>query len=235
MADQSSPKHPSDHSLSDSATSAPRTSAKTGSIRGVHDRPPPRARFAVRLELGLAAFAPVLGILAFRARSTIWLAAVLVVIAAIGLVFLLYIARTVAKGNSEPFTFTRIDDLGQEALGHVGAYLVPIVIDVGDSLEELLLGTIVLGLIIHIHIATGRVLVNPVLYLVGYQIYQATSAGSAYYLIARSDVSTLPDHQACIQITKDILVEKRTESIEELTCRQWMISYQRLMPVYQAN
>ncbi len=60
----------------------------------------------------------------------------------------------------------------------------------------------------HIHIATGRVLVNPLLYLLGRRVYNATVGGDAFYLVARSDVSRWVSGEPCVQIGTSVLVEK---------------------------
>ena len=135
------------------------------------ERPPRRARLRVRLELGLAAFCPAFVLLAVRTRhnSLAWL---FVVPAAAGLLVLVYGMVVVATGNAERFTFGPIDDLGGEILGHVGAYLLPLIVGPGSSTEDILTTAIIMALILHIHVATGRVLVNPLLYLLGRRVLQ---------------------------------------------------------------
>lgn len=151
-------------------------------------RPPRRASFGVRLELGLAAFAPALGLLAFRSRHTGW-TWLFASFAFTGFIILTAGAVRIAKGNPEPLEFDDIGDLSSEVLGHIGAYLLPVFIDTSTSTEKIVTSAIVVALIIHIHIATGRVFVHPLLYLLGYRIYSATSGGASFYLVARSDVS----------------------------------------------
>ena len=181
--------------------------ATASSIASVHDRPPPRPPLLVRLELGLAAFAPAIVLLSIRTRSVVWLAVALGAIAIVSLLLLAMIILIVSKGNREPFEFTRIEDLGREVMGHVGAYLVPLLVGPTDSIGEMAIGTITLGLIVHLHIATGRVLVNPLLYLLGFHLYRAWSGHRVYYLLARSDVSEWNTSKSCVQVTDGIVVE----------------------------
>ena len=173
-------------------------------------RPPRRGSFLVRLELGLAAFAPALGLLAFRSRGSFW-ALLFLIPAAAGVVVLVWGVITVRRGNGEPFTFDDIEDLSGEILGHIGAYLLPVFIDTSNSTEEIVVGAIVLALIVQIHVATGRVLVNPLLYLFGYRVYNAETGGAAFYLVAKSDVSAWNASRRCIQIGSSLLVECRRQ------------------------
>ena len=173
-------------------------------------RPPRRSSLGVRLELGLAAFAPAFGLLAFRARESAWFW-VFLVPAAFGVIVLVWGGGSVRRGNAEPFAFDDIEDLSGEILGHIGAYLLPIFIDTSRSTEEIAIGAIVLALIVQIHVATGRVLVNPLLYLLGYRIYNAKTGGAAFYLVAKSDVSAWTAPRCCIQIGSSLLVERHRQ------------------------
>ena len=166
-------------------------------------------RYALRLELGLAAFAPAIALLAIRTRSEVWLAATLGAIAAVSLLVMAATIMMVLKGSQEPFEFTRIEDLGREVMGHVGAYLIPLLIGSPDSPEEISIGVITLAVIIHLHIATGRVLINPVLYFLGLHLYRAWSGSQVYYLVARSDVAKWTASKLCVQVTAGIVVESR--------------------------
>jgi hypothetical protein len=171
------------------------------------DRPPRLANLRVRFELGLAAFAPAFILLAVRTRhnALVWL---FVVPAAAGLVVLAYGTFVVAKGNAERFTFGPIDDLGGEILGHIGAYLLPLLVGPASSSEDILTTAVIMAVIVHIHVATGRVLCNPLLYLLGRRVYSATVGGDAFYLVATSDVSRWVSAQPCVQIGTSVLVEK---------------------------
>ncbi len=162
----------------------------------------------MRLELGLAAFTPAFVLLAVRTRdsSLVWL---FVAPAAAGLLVFVYGTVVVARGNPERFTFGPIDDLGGEIIGHIGAYLLPLVVSPSSSNEDVLTTAIVMALIVHIHVATGRVLVNPLLYLIGRRVYSATVGGDAFYLVASSDVSRWVTGEPCVQIGTSVLVEKR--------------------------
>ena len=141
----------------------------------MHSRPPRRSGFGVRLELGRAAFEPALGLLAFRSSDSGW-ARMFLVPAAVRVIVLVAGVIIVQRGNPEPLVFEDIEDLSGGVLGHIGAYLLPVFIDASSSTERVLISAIVVALIIHIHVATGRVFVNPLLYLLGYRTYSAKSA-----------------------------------------------------------
>ena len=175
-------------------------------------RPPRRSSFGVRLELGLAAFAPALLLLAFRSRETDWVW-LFVIPAALGILVLAVALLIVRRGNPDPFDFGDIEDLGGEVLGHIGAYLLPALINTSKSTEEIVISAIVITLIVHIHVATGRVSVNPLLYLLGWRIYSAESGGVFCYLIARSDVSTWASPRRCVRIGSSVLVERHKKGI----------------------
>ena len=170
-------------------------------------RPPRRGSLRVRLELGLAAFAPALGLLAFRSRGSDWVWLFLVA-AAIGVIVLVRGVIIVRRGNAEPLDLDDIEDLSGEILGHIGAYLLPVLIDTSQSPEEIVISAIVVALIIHIHVATGRVFVNPLLYLLSYRIYSAKTGGTTFYLVAKSDVSAWAAPRRCIRIGSSVLVER---------------------------
>ena len=170
-------------------------------------RPPRLGSLRVRFELGLAAFAPALGLLAFRTRDSRW-ALLLLAAALAGVLVIVVGAGIVKRGNAESFEFGDIEDLGGEILGHIGAYLVPAFISTTATTEEIVISALILAMIIQIHVATGRVFVNPLLYLIGYRVYSAKTSGAAFYLIARSDVSDWSGPQRCVQIGSSVLVER---------------------------
>ena len=170
-------------------------------------RPPRRSSFGVRLELGLAAFAPALGLMVFRSRGSGWVW-LFPFPAIVGIVVLVVGVLIVRRGNPEPLAFDDIEDLSGEVLGHIGAYLLPVLIDASQSTEGIVISAIVMAVIIHIHVATGRIFVNPLLYLFGYRIYSAETGGTAFYLVARSDVAGWRDPRRCVRIGSSVLVER---------------------------
>ncbi len=173
----------------------------------VADRPPRRGSLRIRLELGLAAFAPAFGLLSFRSRESRW-AWVFVAVAGAGVVIIAAGALIVRRGNAESFEFGDVEDLGEEILGHIGAYLVPAFVATSGSTEEIVTAAVILALIVQIHVATGRVFVNPLLYLVGYHVYAAQVDGVSYYLVARTDVAGWASPRRCVQLGSSVLVER---------------------------
>lgn len=163
------------------------------------------------MELGLFAFAPALALLAFRTRHESWWWVGFALPAILGCMVGVVGLFVLRRANPEPVTFADITDVGDEILGHVGSYLLPVVVDFSESSEEILVAGVVLGLIVLIHIATGRVHVNPLLYLFGGRTYRATTDGGAtFYLIARSDPAEWSGTQHCAQLGSSVLVERRS-------------------------
>jgi hypothetical protein len=180
----------------------------------VPDRPPRRGSLAVRLELGLAAFAPALGLVAFRTWGS-GLAWLFAVPSAAGVAVLVWGAVLVANGNPEPFVFGTIEDQSGEILGHIAAYLLPVLVNTTSSTEDVAIVAVTMGLILLIHVATGRVHVNPLLYLLGRRVYEATADGIGFFLVARSDVSGWTTAQPCVQVGANLLVESRPKASRE--------------------
>ena len=154
-----------------------------------------------------------MALLAYKARDdTAWF--VVFALPALAGFMVGFVAVTlIARGNPEPFTLEDIRDLGSDVVGYVGSYLLAAVVDVGESFEQNLVVAISLGLIIQIHIATGKVFVNPLLYLVGYRVYEATTdTGVTYYLLARTEVSDWSGPRPLVQLGASLLVERPTDS-----------------------
>lgn len=177
---------------------------------GAVTRPPRLGSRQVRTELALLAFMPAFALLAIRSRET-WVWVALVVPMAVGLIVAVGLVIVVRRANPEPFVFTTVEDAGDEVLGHVGSYLLPVIVDPSEGTGEMVIAAVVLALIVFIHIVTGRVHVNPLVYLVGYRIYTATSDDVAYYMLARSDPADWSATQAvtCAQVGASVLVERR--------------------------
>lgn len=176
-------------------------------------RPPRLGSRSVRLELGLMAFSPAMVLLAIRARSDVVWVVIFGAPALLGVLVAVVAARLVRRGNAEPYSFETIEDASDEVIGHVGSYLLPAVVDVSQSTEQAVIAALVLALILQIHIATGRVHVNPLLYVIGCRTYRATSStGVAYYLIARTDVSGWDGTRRLVPLGASLVVERRQEA-----------------------
>lgn len=159
------------------------------------------------------AFSPAMALLAFRARGEILWVLIFGVPALLGVLVAVVGARVIRRSNPELFDLESIEDASDEVIGHVGSYLLPVVVDVSQSTEQAVIAAVALALIIQIHIATGRVHVNPLLYLLGYRTCRATTANSvAYYLIARTDVSGWDRPHRLVPLGDSILVERRRDA-----------------------
>lgn len=179
----------------------------TGPTPAPLQRPPRRGPLPVRAELGLAAFAPALALVGVRSWGQWWAWAFLGA-ATLGLVVLVVGATLVATGEEEDFELIEIRDVTDQVLGHVGSYLVPVLIDTSASGTNAVLGAVTLALVIHLHVATGRVHLNPLLYLLGYRVYDARTGTHAYYLLARSEVAGWDRTHACVDLASSVLVER---------------------------
>lgn len=170
-------------------------------------RPPRLGSLRVRAELTLAAFAPVFALIALRSWGE-WWAWVFAGVAALGLVVLVCGAVLIATEGTEEYELTEIDDASEEITGYIAAYIVPVVIDTSASALNATIAGAALALIVIVHVSTGRVHVNPLLYVLGYRVYRARTDKAAYVLIARSDVADWMGGRQLVGFTAGVLVEK---------------------------
>lgn len=178
-------------------------------------RPPRLGSRAARVELGLFAFAPALGLLAFRARHESWWWLSFAAPALLGWVVAIGAALIVRRANPEPVAFADITDVSDEVLGHIGTYLLAVVVDSSKGTEEVVIAGVIMGLTVLIHVATGRVHVNPLLYLLGYRTYRAASStGATYYLVARSDPADWAETRLCAPVGSSVLVESGSKATQ---------------------
>lgn len=162
------------------------------------------------MELGLAAFAPALALLAARCWSEPWIAIPAVVLACSGVLATIGALVVLRHINEEPFEFEEIEDAGPEVVGHVTSYVIPVVVDSTQSAGQMAIATFAMGLIVLVHIASGRVLVSPLLYLAGRRAYVAsTASGVSYFIVARSDPALWTGPIRCRPLGSAILVEGR--------------------------
>ncbi|PYF98332.1 hypothetical protein SAMN05216184_11276 [Georgenia satyanarayanai] len=174
--------------------------------------PPRLGPLRLRAELTFAAFTPAFALLAVRTYGTWWLWP-FVVLAAVGVVLLAVLTLHVRSGNAEPFHFDDVEDRGEDVLGHIGAYLLPVVLDPSAGSREVVITVSALGLIVLIHIATGRVHVNPLVYLAGRRIHTGLRNGSAYYVISRTDPATWAQTRPrFVSVAPSLLVEKKEKA-----------------------
>jgi hypothetical protein len=172
--------------------------------------PPRLGRLRERVELTFAAFVPAFALLAARTFGTWWFW-LFTALAAAGLVFLAVLAVLVRHGNPEPFAVDAVEDKGDDVLGHVGAYLLPVVLDPAAGTRQVVISALVLGLIVQIHVATGRVHVNPLLYLGGRRVHTGVSGGQTYYVVSRTDPATWAQRRPrLVSVGASLLVEKGT-------------------------
>ncbi|GAA2007287.1 YpmS family protein [Microbacterium ulmi] len=171
-------------------------------------RPPRRGPLLVRIELGLAAFAPAFALIGLRSWGQWWSWAFFA-LAAVGILVLVVGALYVARGNPDPIALDEIQDASDQVVGYIAAYIVPVVIDTSTSTLNAVIATVALFVVFLIHVATGRVHINPLLYLLGYRVYTAkTKEGTSFFLVARTDVADWTDEHPLVDLASSVLVER---------------------------
>ena len=174
-------------------------------------RPPRRGRLASRVELHLAASAPLFAMLAWRLYDRFWWFAFFLLLAVAGagvVVLVLGVARIRRQGD--PFRFAEVVDLGDQVAGYVLSYLLPFLLPADPATGEVWLTVGVLAVIGVVLVQSNHVHLNPLLYLFGYRVYGATAEdGQGYYLVARSDLSRHEGPLVCVEIASSLLVEQR--------------------------
>lgn len=173
-------------------------------------RPPQLGSRAARVELVLAAFAPAFVLMTFRARDH-WIWVGFAGVALLGLVCAAAVVIVSRRSHADVYSFKVIQDAGGDLVGHVGSYLLAVVVDVSGPISEIVIAGAALALIVQIHVAMGRVAVNPLLSLFGFRVYASTSSTDrSYWLIARSDVALWgTENHELGSIGSSILIEKR--------------------------
>lgn len=175
---------------------------------GTPTRPPRRGRLISRVELHIAQWAPLFALLGWRFRGSVW-SWFFLVLAAVGLLLMALSLLGARMQEPDPFKFDVIEDLGDQVTGHVVGYLLPFVIGPHPTYTEAALVAAVLGVLSVIQIQSNRVHLNPLLYLIGYRIYSASSKGNSYYLLARSDLTNHTEALLAAEIPGGILIERR--------------------------
>lgn len=150
---------------------------------------------------------PAFALLAVRGIEASWWWLGFAALAGIGLLAGAAFVVGTHSANPEPFEFGDIEDAGPEVVGHIGSYLIPALVDVSASTTQAVVAAVGMLLIFQIHVTTGRVLVNPVMYLFGFRTYTASVNGNSYYLLATTDPATWVGVRSCRSIGNSILVE----------------------------
>lgn len=189
------------------ANLASRVDAST-QVRGpMSVRPIRRGPLQVRIELAVAAFTPVFLLIALRSGGA-WWAWVFFVLTAAGVLVLVVGAVLVLTGGTEEFDLVEIHDASDQVVGYIAAYIVPVVIDPSASPLNAVISAAALLLAFIIHVATGTVHINPLLYLLGYRIYVASTATASYALIAHSEVADWEGDCSLVDLSSGVLVER---------------------------
>jgi hypothetical protein len=170
-------------------------------------RPPRRGPLQARTELALAAFAPAFVLIALRSGD-MWWSWVFYALTGAGVLVLVVGGVLVATANTDQFELTEIDDASDQIIGYIAAYIVPVLIDPSSSLLNAVIAAAALALVFVIHVATGRVHVNPLLYLIGYRVYNAKTENASFALIAHSEVADWKGERGLVDLSSSILVEK---------------------------
>jgi hypothetical protein len=112
--------------------------------------------------------------------------------------------------RKQPFnaTFTTVVDQGSATSAYLVTYLLPLIGD-DPSDREIVAHVIFLFVLVVVTFQANLELINPLLYLFGWQIFRVTtSAGTLRYLVARD--APVPNAPLRVtRLTTDILVQRR--------------------------
>ncbi len=157
--------------------------------------------------LFLSSYAPLFGLLAIRFEEQ-WLWVSCVVLAALGVASLWLLLRLDARQSPGPHLLTSVKEAGGEAAAYLAAYLLPFLTVPMPTVRDVLayVGFLLVAAAIYIRSAMAQV--NPLLYLLGYQVLSVTDDhGLNAYMITRHS----PSAGDCVLATRfrdDVLVNR---------------------------
>jgi hypothetical protein len=145
-----------------------------------------------RLSLVVSSYAPLFVLLAVRFRDPrLWISCLAA--ALVGLIALWYLLHRDRRASAPSFMLASVQSAGAEAVGYLGAYLLPFLTVSSPGVRDLIAyaGFFVIAVVVHLR--TAIVPVNPLLYLVGWSVYSVESTpqgGQAFkgFLVARGRV-----------------------------------------------
>ncbi|WP_263819470.1 hypothetical protein [Salinibacter sp.] len=168
-------------------------------------------RLSTRILLFLSSYAPLFGILAFKAHpDSMWLVyglAAVAIVSPIGL--LLYVTQWLPSKAEITITAKEVTPMDGEAVSYFVFYLFPF-LDVSlNSFTKAAPMVILLIVMLIIYVNSNMMYVNPMLNLFGFHFFEVENEnGKVYGLIAR-DHYIRPDTSFLIHPTKNYVALKK--------------------------
>ena len=168
-------------------------------------------RLSTRILLFLSSYAPLFGILAFKAYpDSMWLVYGLTAVAIISpVVLLLYVTQWLPSKAEITITATEVTPMDGEAVSYFVFYLFPF-LDVSlDSFAKAAPMVILLVVMLIIYVNSNMMYVNPMLNLFGFHFFEVENEdGKVYGIIAR-DHYIRPGSSFLIHPTKNYVALKK--------------------------
>lgn len=164
---------------------------------------------AVKLLLVATSFAPIFLTVAFIfATQGRWIVAGGWCVGAIvcALACSLTIRASQRKLESFPFEITSIRTADKEIVGFVLAYLLPLA-NIGPFKQDLVVLSFVLAVFLMVVMTTNSYHFNPLLGLLGYHFYEATSGNVSYVLVSRKNLRNTATIKQVVQLTEYMVID----------------------------
>lgn len=132
-----------------------------------------------RVVLFLGAYFPLALFLAakyiFADKPNLWLGLSILVISSIGLIGMLPIFKAINSLGPTLVKVASVKRQGEKLLGYTAAYIVPFAGLVAGDFWEVLSLLVFLAITFYVHVKESLVYLNPILFIVGFKIYEITS------------------------------------------------------------
>lgn len=134
-------------------------------------------------------FAPLLALIAILKLPTLgWVSWAILAGCLVSLVLLWLVLRSVARVQARPVESLEVRRADESVLGFASSYVVPVVVALfSDDIASLAATIALVLLLVVIYIRGGLYHLNPTLAVVGFRLYQVTTAGGTVtMLLSRS-------------------------------------------------
>lgn len=165
-------------------------------------------RSSPKFLLFFSSYAPLFAMLAIRIEDRRWAGACLL-ISAVSVIVLLTTLKL--NGRIEPLRYKIIEsrEAGPEAASYLATYLLPVVMVSQPSVRDGLIAALFLITAASIFIRSSIVQINPVLYVLGYQVLAVTSEdGYNGYLLSKGKAKAGSSIMAS-RMGDGVLIQKR--------------------------
>ena len=126
-----------------------------------------------------SAFAPLLTLIAILKLPTLgWVSWAILAGCLLSLVLLWLVLRSVARVQARPVESVEVRRADESVLGFASSYIVPVVVALfSDDIASLVATIALVLLLVIIYVRAGLYHLNPTLAVVGFRLYQVTTAG----------------------------------------------------------